>query len=66
MSKKRGLKSRWDDRPDLDCTTCWQRKTCERAEEGTFCSRWARTEPEPQGTDPNALWRTGEDVEFEG
>lgn len=66
MSKKRTLKPRWDDTPDLDCTTCCRRKTCERAEEGTFCSSWARREAEAKGSDPNELWRTGADVEFEG
>lgn len=47
--------------PDMDCCTCWQRKTCEQAKEGTFCTRWASREPAPEGEDPNELWMRGED-----
>ena len=66
MSKRQTLRSRWNEQPDLDCTTCWKRKECERAEEGTFCTQWARTEPEAREPDPNDQWRAGEPAEFEG
>lgn len=66
MSRKRTMKPRWNEQPDLDCTTCAERQTCERAEEGSFCSRWHRREPAPEGQDPNEVWRQGGEVDFEG
>lgn len=49
---------------NVDCGTCIRRKTCERAEDGTFCGQWQSREPQPKGEDPNELWEKGEDVEF--
>ena len=47
-----------------DCSTCICRKTCDRAAENSFCTRWKSREPEEREPDPNRLWETGEEVEF--
>ena len=49
---------------NVDCTTCLERKTCDRAQENSYCGRWHSREADPQGPDPNELWKKGEEVEF--
>lgn len=58
----RNLAREGEQRPD--CCTCIHRKQCERYAEGTFCTRWASREPDPQGPDPNEQWERGEEVDF--
>ena len=44
------------------CETCALRKTCEQAEEGTFCTRWRSRAPEVKTErDPNEAWVMGDD-----
>ena len=62
--RKKRLKARWDERPDVDCVTCYRRADCDRAAENSFCSMWQSAEPEARGEDPNAGWLRGEDVNF--
>lgn len=52
------------ERQDPDCCTCYQRKTCPRYAENSFCGQWASREPEERKPDPNRLWETGEEVEI--
>ena len=47
-----------------DCRTCAQRETCERAQDGTFCPQWRRTDPPDRGESPADRWARGEDVEL--
>lgn len=47
-----------------DCSLCIYRADCERRSEGSFCTKFQGKEPEPKGTDPNELWKRGEEVEF--
>lgn len=47
-----------------DCSTCVQRRTCERYAENSFCGQWRSREPEVREPDPNRLWETGEEVDF--
>ena len=47
-----------------DCCTCAERKTCERFQENSFCTRWHSEDPEKQGTDPNEAWIRGDPAEF--
>ena len=48
-----------------DCTTCIHRKEgCERAEENSFCTRYASRNPEIRNPDPNEQWLRGEDADL--
>lgn len=47
-----------------DCSTCIRRAGCDRAQEGSFCTRWQGKEPEERKPDPNEQWMRGEDVDF--
>jgi len=60
----KGYYSNQHERPDWDCMKCIHRKTCGRAAEGSFCTRYQSREPEPEGINPNELWERGEQVEF--
>lgn len=60
----KGVYSNQNNRPDMDCTVCINRKGCNRAQEGTFCTRFQSEEFDPKGKDPNELWEKGEEVEF--
>lgn len=60
MSRKKTLKPRWAEGPQPGCETCVERKTCARAQEGTFCTRWRTEDREPAGRDPNEAWRSGD------
>lgn len=47
-----------------DCCTCAARRTCEKFQEGSFCTRWQSNDPEKQGVDPNEAWMRGDEVDF--
>lgn len=47
-----------------DCCTCAERRTCERYQENSFCTRWHSNDPEKQGIDPNEAWMRGGEVAF--
>ena len=64
MKRKAGRNYQEEKRQDPDCCTCLERKTCERYAENNFCTRWRNQEPDPQGEDPNELWKRGEEVDF--
>ena len=49
---------------NVDCTTCAEKRTCEHAQEGSFCGKWHSRTVEKEGKDPNLAWVQGEDVEF--
>lgn len=46
-----------------DCATCALRKTCERAQEGSYCTRWTSRNGPREGKDPNQDWIRGEDFD---
>ena len=62
----KGTYSNQHDRPDLDCCVCIRRKSCANFAEGSFCSRFSSREFDPQGEDPNDLWRRGEPADLDG
>lgn len=64
MSRRAGRNYREEEKQSPDCCTCWKRSSCERYAEGSFCTQWQSREPQPQGEDPNDLWKRGEEVEF--
>lgn len=45
--------------PAADCGTCWKKKDCPRAQEGTFCTSWASREPKARGVNPADEWERG-------
>lgn len=47
-----------------DCSTCIRKETCDRRAENSFCTKWAGSEPEPKGEDPNLAWLRGEQADF--
>lgn len=49
---------------EADCESCVKREECPLAAFGMFCTRYQSRVPEPEGEDPNELWRRGEDVDF--
>ena len=49
---------------NVDCTTCLERKTCDRAQENSFCGKWHSREVKKDGKDPNLAWVQGDEVEF--
>lgn len=64
MKRKAGRNYQQEKEQGPDCSTCLERKTCERYAENSYCTRWHMREPEPKGPDPNRLWEQGEPVEF--
>ena len=58
----RNLEEQRAQRPD--CCTCAERATCERYQEGSFCTRWHSRDPEKQGIDPNVAWMRGDEADF--
>lgn len=62
---KKSLKARRGEL-NLDCAVCVHRRSCERAEEDTFCGQFRSREFDPatRGVDPNELWEKGGEVEF--
>ena len=64
MKKKAGRNIEAEKSQDPDCCTCAERKTCERYQENTFCTRWHSSDPEKRGIDPNEAWRRGDPAEF--
>ena len=46
-----------------DCGSCWKKESCERAEEGNFCTEWASVDPKEKdrGKGPAELWSSGEE-----
>lgn len=47
--------------PAADCGTCWKKKDCPRAQEGTFCTSWASRDPaeKQRGANPADEWERG-------
>ena len=43
------------------CETCTRYRTCDRAEEGTFCTQWQGREARERGESPADAWSRGED-----
>lgn len=64
MKRRAGRNYQEENTPDMDCGTCVRKNECDRRAEGSFCTRWRGSEPEPKGTDPNQAWRRGEPVDF--
>ena len=64
MSRKtvRNLRAQEAQKPD--CCTCIHRRECERYRENSYCTKWQSREPNPEGPDPNELWKRGEEVGF--
>ncbi len=59
-----GRNYREEEEQGPDCSVCAERETCPRYRENSFCTQFHRNKPEPEGTDPNELWKRGEEVEF--
>ena len=59
-----GRNYREEEEQGPDCCVCAERKTCPRYRENSFCTQFRRNKPEPEGTDPNELWKRGEEVEI--
>ena len=59
-----GTYSNQKKQPDLDCCVCIHRKECDRAQEGSFCTRFSSRDFDPRGEDPNDLWKRGEDADL--
>ena len=65
MSKRRAWRNLGQGRAQgPDCSTCAERKTCERFQENSFCTRWHSEDPEKRGIDPNEAWKRGDPAEF--